>query len=65
MIKLIKAIFYIYKIIFELVLIVISSYFIILRYLFTFVNDVLKIKLNKRKEVKENESKSNKKTGTR
>ncbi len=65
MIKLIKAIFYIYKVIFELVLIVISSYFIILRYLFTFVNDVLKIKLNKRKEVKENESKSNKKTGTR
>lgn len=65
MITLIKAIFYIYKVIFELVLIVVSSYFIILRYLFTFVNDVLKIKLNKRKEVKENESKSNKKTGTR
>ena len=65
MITLIKAIFYIYKVIFELVLIVVGSYFIILRYLFTFVNDVLKIKLNKRKEVKENESKSNKKTGTR
>ena len=65
MITLIKAIFSIYKVIFELVLIVVSSYFIILKYLFTFVDDVLKIKLDKRKEVKRNESKSYKKTGIR
>lgn len=65
MITLIKAIFYTYKVIFELMVIVINTYFIVLKYLFTFVNDVLKIKLKERKEVIKDESKSNKKTSTK
>lgn len=65
MITLIKGIMFLFKTTFQLILIVINCYFIILKYLFVFVNDVLKIELEKRKEVLKNESKSNKKTSTR
>lgn len=65
MITLIKGIMFLFKTIFQAILIVINCYFIILKYLFVFVNDVLKIELEKRKEVLKNESKSNKKTSTR
>jgi hypothetical protein len=62
MITLIKGIIYLFKTIFQLILIVINCYFIILKYLFVFVNDVVKIELDKRKEVLKNESESYKKT---
>jgi hypothetical protein len=62
MITLIKGIIFLFKTTFQVILIVINCYFIILKYLFVFVNDVLKIELEKRKEVLKNESKSNKKT---
>lgn len=65
MITLVKGIICLFKTIFQLILIVINCYFIILKYLFIFVNDVLKIELEKRKEVLKNESKSYKKTSTR
>lgn len=65
MITLIKGIMFLFKTIFQLILIVVNCYFIILNYLFVFVNDVLQIELEKRKEVLKNESKSYKKTSTK
>lgn len=64
MITLIKCGFYLLKLFFNMITLVIGCYFIVLKYLLTFVNEVLKIELNKRKEVLKNESKSDKKTNS-
>ena len=65
MITLFKVIFYIYKCIFQAILIVISAYFIILKYLALFIRDLTKMKYEDKKRGVKNESKSNKKTSTR
>ena len=65
MITLIKVIFHIYKCIFQAILIVISAYFIILKYLALFIKDLTKIKYEDKKRGVKNESKSDKKTNTR
>ncbi len=65
MITLSKGIIFLFKTIFQAMLIVINCYFIILKYLLVFVNDIFKIELEKRKEVLRNESKSYKKTSLR
>lgn len=41
-----------------MIIFVIGCYFIILKYLVSFVNEVLKIEINKRKEVLKNEKRT-------
>ena len=58
MITLIKCSCYLLKLFFNMIIFVIGCYFIILKYLVSFVNEVLKIEINKRKEVLKNEKRT-------
>lgn len=50
MITLFKVIFHIYKCIFQAILIIISAYFIILKYLALFIRDLTKMKYEDKKK---------------